>query len=159
MNQDSRIKLVTALTAERNALRDFVGLLEREQNTLVENLTDQLLTLAEQKSAAAQALTKLIEARHALLNNALPESSSASIQTWLQTHNAAAWPIWQEVRGLTERARQLNQSSGELIQMKLRYNKQALTVLGNAVSKANLYGPDGQPNLPNSGLGRTLGSG
>jgi flagella synthesis protein FlgN len=77
-----------------------------------------------------------------------PELSAASIQTWLQTNNKAAVPIWQEIRGLAERARQLNLSSGELIQMKLRHNQQALTVLGKASSKANLYGSDGQPNFP-----------
>ena len=144
--------MLAALTAERDGLRDFVGLLEREQNALVENLSDQLLDLAEQKSACALTLTGLVEARHLLLKNNLPELSATSIQTWLQTHNKTAWPIWQEIRGLAERARQLNRNSGELIQMKLRYNQQALTVLGNATSKANLYGPDGQPDFsPSSG--------
>ena len=152
MNQDIGIQMLAALTAERSGLRDFVSLLEREQNALVENLSDQLLDLAEQKSARALTLTGLVEARHLLLKNNLPELSATSIQTWLQAHNKTAWPIWQEIRGLAERARQLNQNSGELIQMKLRYNQQALTVLGNATSKASLYGPDGQPDFsPSSG--------
>lgn len=152
MNQDSGIPILTALTAERDALRDFVALLEREQNALVENLSDQLPELAEQKSAHAMALNGLVETRHLLLKNNLPTLSEASIQNWLRTQHQAAWPVWQELRSLAMRARQLNQSSGELIQIKLRYNQQALTVLSNAASKANLYGPDGQPNFsPGSG--------
>jgi flagella synthesis protein FlgN len=136
------------LTSERDALRGFVSLLEKESNALIENLSDELLELAEQKSARALTLNQLVEARHLLLKVHFPELSAASIQAWLQTHNKAAVPVWQEIRGLAERARQLNLSSGELIQMKLRHNQQALTVLGNASSKANLYGPDGQPNFP-----------
>jgi flagella synthesis protein FlgN len=51
----------------------------------------------------------------------------------------------------------LNQTNGELIQIKLRYNQQALGVLYGAVqSAAGLYGADGQPNLPSGS--RTLGS-
>ncbi len=152
MNQDSGIPILAALTAERDALRDFVALLEREQNALVENLSDQLPALAEHKSASALALSELVEARHLLLKNTLPELNETTIQTWLRTRCPAAWPVWQELRSLVTRARQLNQSSGELIQMKLRYNQQALSVLSNAASKANLYGPDGQPNFsPGSG--------
>lgn len=157
MNQDIGIRMLAALTNERDSLRDFVDLLEREQSALVQNLADQLLKLAEQKSAAALVLTGLVEARHLLLKQNLPELSPASIQTWLQTHNKAAWPIWQELRGLAERARLLNQNSGDLIQMKLRYNQQALAVLNNAANKANLYGPDGQPNFA-VGSGKPIAS-
>ena len=158
MNQDASNKVFTALTAECSALRVFVSLLEREQLALVENHTDQLLELAEQKSAQALALSELVATRHDFLKNELPQLTVDSIQTWFQTHHKPGLPLWNEIRTLAERARQLNQSSGELIQMKLRYNQQALTTLGNAVNKANLYGPDGQPNLSGSGLGRTLGS-
>lgn len=145
MNQD--ISMLAALTAECNALRDFVNLLEREQNALVENLTDQLFTLAEEKSTRAVKLTELAEVRNVLFKNNFPEPSAASIQTWLQTYNKQGWLLWQEIRALAERARQLNLNSGELIQMKLRHNQQALMILGNAVNKANLYGPDGQPSF------------
>jgi flagella synthesis protein FlgN len=150
LNPEIGTRILAALTAERNGLRDFVALLEREQNTLVENIGDQLLELAEQKSSRALALTDLVEARHLLFRNNLPELSATAIQTWLQSHIKSAWPIWQEILVLAHRARQLNQNSGELIQMKMRYNQQALMVLSNAASKANLYGPDGQPSFASS---------
>lgn len=157
MQADNSSKILTALIAERDALRGFVSLLEQEQNALVENDTDKLLQLAEQKSASASALTELVETRHHLLQQTLPKLNAAAIQIWMQTSNKAAWPVWQNIRIFAERARQLNQSSGELIHLKLRHNQQALTVLDNASQKSNVYGSDGQPNFT-PGSGRPLAS-
>ncbi|MEI7844152.1 MAG: flagellar export chaperone FlgN [Gallionellaceae bacterium] len=56
------------------------------------------------------------------------------------------------------RAHHLNHTNGEVIQLKLRSNQQALNaLLGAAQNTTALYGRDGQPSLPISG--RTLGSG
>jgi flagella synthesis protein FlgN len=76
---------------------------------------------------------------------------------WLQQNAPQALPLWQEARQLATHVHRLNQTNGELIQIKLRYNQQALGVLyGAAQSAAGLYGADGQPNLPSGS--RTLGS-
>ena len=53
MNQSNFAELLAALTAERDALHSFADLLEHEQKLLIENQTDQLLELAEKKSAHA----------------------------------------------------------------------------------------------------------
>lgn len=158
MNQSSAPQLLTALGAERAALQRFIALLEREQGMLVENRTDSLLELSEQKSADALDLNKLAESRRALLQRDIPQLTASTIKAWLTGHNAKALPLWQEVLTLTERARQLNQINGQLIQAKLRHNQQVLTVLSNAVNRANLYGPDGQTSF-SPGSGRSLGSG
>lgn len=150
--------LLAALTAERSALVSFIALLQREQGMLTENTTEQLLALAEQKSNAALQLNQLGEARRALLRQNIPNLSVAAIQAWLKKHNPAGLSSWQAVLSLAEQAQQLNSINGELIQMKLRHNQKALTVLSNAVNKANLYGRDGQPNF-SPGSGRSLGSG
>lgn len=159
MNQHSTSKLLAALTAERAALMSFTALLEREQGMLVANDTDQLLELSEQKSSDAISLNKLAEARRSLLRQNIPQpSDTGAIRTWLKTHNPGGLSIWQEILTLAGRAQQLNNTNGELIQMKLRHNQQTLTVLSNAVNKANLYGPDGQTSFSPGG-GRSLGSG
>ena len=158
MNPPHLAQLLVALTAERDALRNFVDLLEREQSLMVANQTDQLLELAEQKSANAISLSELAESRRSLLRQGIPELAIASIHAWLEKHSAQALTIWQEIRVLAEHAQQLNRTSGELIQMKLRHNQQALSVLGKAVNKASLYGPDGQTSF-SPGSGRSLGSG
>ncbi len=146
-----------ALQSERDALRTFVGLLEREQAALVENLTDEVLTLAEQKSTQALTLNTLIEARNALFKHRFAGLDAAAIKTRLQMEGPSSWNLWQELRDYAERAQHLNQTSGELIQLKLRHNQQALSVLNNATNQANLYSANGQPSFT-PGSGRPLGS-
>lgn len=158
MKPSSAPQLLVALNAELTALRNFVALLEREQRMLLGNLTDQLIELSERKSADALSLNKLAETCRALLQENIPQLNAATIRAWLKTHNAQAFSVWQETLTLTEQAQRLNQANGELIQMKLRRNQQALAVLSNAVNKANLYGPDGHTNFT-PGSGRSLGSG
>ncbi len=158
MKQSSCPQLLSALTAERAALLGFIALLEREQGMLVENLTDQLLELSEQKSTNALALNELTETRRALLQKSFPQLDAGAIRAWLEMHSPEGLAMWQEILVLAEHAQQLNQTNGELIQTKLRRNQQLLTVLSNAVNKANLYGPDGQTSF-SPGSGRSLGSG
>ncbi len=158
MNQSHITKLLGALTAERSALQKFIHLLEQEQGLLTENNSDSLLELAEQKSAQAISLNELAESRRNLMQTNIPALSAETIRAWLEAHSREALATWQEVRKLAERAQQINNTNGELIQMKLRHNQQSLTVLSNAVNKANLYGPDGQTSF-SPGSGRSLGSG
>jgi len=157
LNQSNLAQLLAALTAERDALHSFADLLEHEQKLLIENQTDQLLELAEKKSAHAINLGELGESRRTLLRRDIPELSIETIRTWLERHSAQCLAIWLEIRALAERAHQLNHTNGELVQMKLRHNQQALSVLSKAVNRANLYGPDGQTSF-SPGSGRSLGS-
>lgn len=158
MNQNPIACLITALTAERGALRNFVTLLEREQGMLVENRTDKLLELSGKKTTDALSLNELAEARRSLMEKSLPQSGADAVIAWLGTHSPEGLAIWQEILASAKRAQQLNRTNGELIQMKLRHNQQSLAVLSNAVNKANLYGPNGQPSF-SPGSGRSLGSG
>lgn len=158
MKQPSDTQLLAAFAAEYAALQSFVALLEREQGMLVENRTDQLLELSEQKSSDALKLNELAQARRALLKKHLPQLGIKVTRSWLATHSPQGATVWQEILVLAERASQINRTNGELIQTKLRHNQQTLTVLSNAANKANLYGPDGQPSF-SPGSGRSLGSG
>lgn len=92
------------------------------------------------------------------MRKSLPQLDINTIRTWLKANSPQGLAVWQENLALAERAQQLNHANGELIQMKLRRNQQLLTVLSNAVNKANLYGPDGQASF-SPGSGRSLGSG
>jgi flagella synthesis protein FlgN len=158
LKPSSASQLLAALTAEHAALLNFVALLEREQQMLVENLSDQLLELSEKKSADALGLNVLAQTRSASLQENVPELSVDSIQAWLGKHSPEGLAMWQKTLALAKRSQQLNRANGELIQMKLRHNQQSLAVLSNAANKANLYGPDGQPNI-SPGSGRSLGNG
>lgn len=158
MKQSHATPLLAALAAEHAALLKFVALLEREQGMLVENQNDQLLELSEQKSGDALELNKLAETRRALLKQHLPQLTADGIRNWLETHSPDGLALWKEIAALAGRAQMLNNANGEVIQMKLRHNQQALAVLSNAANQANLYGPDGQASF-SPGSGRSLGSG
>lgn len=143
------------LNNEREALRAFVSLLEKEQQALLGQGTEDLLALAEAKTMSARKLTEIANTRHQYLSSKAENLDTAA---WILKNAPASRAVWDEVRELAARAHHLNQTNGEVIQLKLRSNQQALTaLLGAAQSTAGLYGRDGQPSLPTSG--RTLGSG
>lgn len=151
--------MLAAFAAEHAALVNFVALLEREQEMLVENRTDQLQELSEKKTADAMRLNEIAEKRHSMIEKNLPQLTDRdTLDSWLAKHNQKGLAVWKEISALTKRAQQLNRTNGELIQMKLRHNQQALSVLTGAVNKPNLYGPNGQSNF-SAGSGRTLGNG
>lgn len=157
MDHPSCPELLAALTEELRVVRSFAELLKREQGLLTENSIDQLPALAEKKSTHALQLNEVAEGRRRLLQKSLPVLDSTAIQTWLTNNCPQGLALWQEIRAMAEQAQLLNNINGELIQMKLRHNQQTLTVLSNAVNKANLYGPDGQTDFA-PGSGRSLGS-
>ena len=156
--QNQTAQIFAALTTERVVLRQFVALLEREQALLVENDTDALLELSEQKSDSAMSLNQLAKTRRDQLKKILPDFSAESIHEWLKSNSPSGLDVWLEIRELAERAQQLNNANGELIQMKMRHNQQSLNALNISVNKASLYGPDGQTTF-SPGSGRSLGNG
>lgn len=152
-------QLASQLQAERAALHTFVTLLESEQNALTTGQTDQLLPLAERKTLAVQELNQLADGRRKMLAaQGVASDEGAGVEAWLQAHAAGSVAIWRDIRVLAARAGETNRQNGQLIQIRLRHNQQALSVLRNAANSASgLYGPDGQPQLRPTG--RTLGSG
>jgi flagella synthesis protein FlgN len=148
----STTEFLSNLNDECTSLRAFVVLLEDEQRILLGQHTEELLPLAEAKIQLTNKIATLAEARQRYL----PEGSRDMVE-WLNRNAPQGLPTWHEARQLAAHVQRLNQTNGELIQIKLRYNQQALGVLyGAAQSTAGLYGADGQPNLPSGS--RTLGS-
>lgn len=136
-------------------MREFVALLEKEQQTLLNQDAEKLLALAETKTAYANKLSLIINARRQFLatNGAVSDTAA-----WIAKHIPVAAPVWKELRELAARADHLNHTNGEVIQLRLRSNQQALNALmGAARSTSNLYGKDGQHSIAIGG--RSLGSG
>jgi flagella synthesis protein FlgN len=149
-------EFTASLHSERDTMRSFVSLLEAEQQALLDGQTDQLFSLADQKNQTVARLTQLGNARQQFQARYC-NTGGSSLENWLQAHAAQELPTWNEIRQLAARAQQLNHVNGEMIQIKLRHNQQALGVLHNAANNATtLYGRDGQPSLP--GMGKKLGS-
>ncbi len=145
---------ISLLNKELAELRKFVDLLSSEQQSLLDNDTDSLLTLSETKTLAAGLLMDMSKSRRkSLLKNGID-----TMEVWLAKHAPASQVLWHDIQKFAARAQQINSINGELIQTRMRHNQQALGVLHNASkSTAGLYGPDGQANFGNAG--RHLGSG
>lgn len=145
---------ILQLNEELAELREFVALLMSEQQSLLNNDTDSLLTLSEAKTQAASQLMEMGSSRRkSLLTN-----GTDSMEAWISKHAPSSQAVWSEIRKLAAQAQHLNSTNGELINARMRHNQQALSALQNASqSAASLYGPDGQANI--SSTGRHLGSG
>ncbi|MDO8369475.1 MAG: flagellar protein FlgN [Candidatus Nitrotoga sp.] len=145
-------EFISQMHAERTALYAFICLLETEQQALLEEQTEQIQVLADNKTKMVQELTSLVNARRNGMLSLGIKIEPGSMQTWLQTHTAINLPTWHEIQQMATHAQHMNRTNGELIQVKMRHNQQTLTMLHNATHSANgLYGPDGQPSLPASG--------
>ncbi|MDD2700510.1 MAG: flagellar protein FlgN [Sideroxydans sp.] len=141
------------LTEERTALQAFIGLLEREQQILLSPDTEPLLDLSSEKTRAAEALTALVKKRAQYIS-----AERGKTEAWLRSNAAGALTVWQDIQNMGQQAAQMNKTNGELIQVRMRYNQQAVqALLGASEQTAGLYDTKGKTNMP--GSGRTLGSG
>ena len=145
---------ILQLNKELAELRKFVALLASEQEFLLHNDTENLLTLSEVKSQAANILMEIGSSRR----QSLLADGKDSMESWIGRNAPGSQALWHEIRELAAQAQQLNNTNGELIQSRMRNNQQALGVLYNSSKNAaGIYGRDGQANINSSG--RHLGSG
>lgn len=152
------IPLQNLIAEEVARLRDFLVLLEKEQQALAAGDVDRLLPLADDKNRLFGRLAQLGEARGQALAAAGFTADRQGMEGWLarQPNANGAGRTWQELLSLAEKARALNEINGKLIASRLADNQQALSALMAAANQAALYGPDGQARP--IGSGRSLGS-
>ena len=145
---------VIKLNKELAELRKFLILLSAEQQSLLNNDAETLLSLSDEKTQAAKHLIEMRDSRRlSLLTRDL-----SSMEIWVEKQAPNCQGVWSEIRKLAAQAQHLNTTNGELIQSRMRHNQQALNVLYNSSKNATgIYGRDGQANLGSSG--RHLGSG
>ncbi|MEW5904712.1 MAG: flagellar protein FlgN [Pseudomonadota bacterium] len=145
--------ILKRLQEELAALDTFVALLKHEQQILVSSDAEPLLDLAPQKVQAAETLG----ARAAQRAQSIP-AEPGRVESWLRQHAPAGLNTWNAIQRLGQEAQQLNRTNGSLIQVRMRYNQQALqALLGSSEQASGLYSAKGKADLPTSG--RTLGSG
>lgn len=143
---------------ELAVLRNFVFVLQKEQQALIDGDLDRLMPLVEEKTKQSTRLARLAEQRNQLLNAAALPNDRAGMESWLAQQTSAAENAlsdWNSLLMLAAEARTLNESNGKLIATRLQHNQQALGILLSASSQAALYGPDGQTQT--SGSGRLFG--
>jgi len=144
------------LDVEVAALESFVAVLRREQDLLAAGDTERLLALIEEKTALANRLGALAQARETHLVRAGLNAGREGMESWLARHGTLAQrSTWDKLLKLATEARALNETNGRLIGLHMRHNQQAFAALMSATDRAMTYGPDGQQT---AGLGgRILG--
>jgi len=146
------LELVHAVEAEVTAVQRFLALLEREQDLLVKGEVDELIDLARQKNELAAQITALGSRRTEALAAAGLPADRPGIDAWLAVHpsETRARDAWNLLMSLAGQAHEVNRANGELIQIRMQHNAQALEALLGSNASLTLYGPDGQ-NTPTSG--------
>jgi len=147
-----------ALDEEIGKLREFIGLLEREQDFLKRGDTEALIPLIETKTALANNLATLAQVRENQLSRQGLGAGRVGMEAWLAKFDQAGKLriAWQSLLELAAEARNLNINNGKLIGLHMQHNQQAFTALMSATNRAMTYGPDGQQQ---TGLGgRILGT-
>lgn len=139
-------EFLLTLEKEASLVRQFVTLLEKEQTILTEGDTEELPALAAHKEQLAETLNELARQRNEFLSSAGFQPGRAGMDAWLSAnkahHGAAA--SWNQTISLAERAKNLNLRNGQLIQLRMKYNAQALEILLRRENNLDLYGPDGR---------------
>lgn len=137
------MSLAAHLAHQHQRLETLVGLLEQEREALSVGQVDgqRLNDIAGSKQALFDELDRLEtqrrNAQHKLgYVDGLPGAEAAA-------RDADCFDAWLAMRASAERARQLNELNGGLINTRLSHNQRTLNMLHEAAGKA-LYGPDGQ---------------
>lgn len=146
------------LSDELAALRNFVAILQQEQQTLVSGDLDRLSELVKDKTDLASQLGQYADQRTRMLTAAALSPDRAGMEKWLARLAPAdpAHSAWKNLVALSTEAQALNESNGKLIAMRMQHNQQALNVLLTASNQATVYGPDGQTK--SAGGGRLFGA-
>lgn len=143
------------IVTERNTLLAFLEVLQSEQDALVHGDAERVGALASEKADLVARLGQLgEECRHRLVSQALTADRDG-MESFLRRNPGAA-AAWREVLSLAEKAQQLNQTNGLMINTRLGHTRQALAVLHSAADASGLYGPDGHPSTLTGG--RQLGA-
>lgn len=135
-----RQRLAALLSAERDLVRDFTGLLGSERDVLSQKDMEPLFALSERKGQVVRQLEQLATARSALLSQAGLGNDREGIQALL---GSASAPEWVEYLAAAEQARNLNRENGVMITERLKHNHQALAMLMAHADQPATYGPDG----------------
>ena len=138
---------VAGLQDEQAALTAFTTLLQAEQDALVEGDTDRLGAIAADKAAQIALLTHLGEQRNRHLAEQELSGSADGMLAWMGRNPgfaAAVKKIWRELLAQAEKARQINDNIGMLIERRLQHTRVQLAVLQSAAAAVGVYRADGQ---------------
>lgn len=157
MHSDST-HYVSALEQERERVREFLQLLEREQAALVAGDHDHLMAFTEQKAARILELRRYSDSRARLLASQGLNADKDGMSAWIEQHaDQAARRVWEEIKTLAAQVRATNDLNGMLVAARLKHNQASIAALQAAARSSGVYGPDGSTRLTSS-MTRSLAS-
>lgn len=134
---------IADLETEKASLMEFVEILKKEQNALVQGKIDEIDYLASDKSRLIERLIQFDNHRNEYLKNQGLTLEKNSISTWFAKHYSNQ-SLWNELLKLVRIAQLLNHSNSLIISTHLQHNQRAFTALHCAAGNVSLYGPKGQ---------------
>ncbi|HTH93656.1 MAG TPA: flagellar protein FlgN [Rhodocyclaceae bacterium] len=138
-------QLLDAVIAEAEILERFIGILEQEQKLLIGSDVNAVNPLLEQKSTLITELTEAGRQRETALAELGVDADKKAIETWLIGATPETQAAWNKLMELARTANQFNNNNGQIINTRMQYNQQALSVLMSAANadSGSTYGPDG----------------
>jgi len=138
--------LLHTLETEADTVARFVEQLKLEQVALANGDIDKIVGFTQSKSTLTGELTSLANQRNSALASLGLAADRAGIEAWFERHppDVRAQNAWSRILSLASEARELNRVNGELIQIRMQHNAQALAAMQGASRSLHLYGPDGQ---------------
>lgn len=139
-------EFAASLRLERDAVKTFVEILQKEQNALIQGEGEDLDFLASNKAQMVKQLADLGELRNRYLESRGLARDSKGMDAWLAEDpaNAKSAAVWSDLLRLARIAQQLNQTNGAIIEMRLQNYQRAFAALQGAAGITALYGPKGQ---------------
>ncbi len=140
------VDFVAGLREEQTGLATLTGLLQAEQDALVQGDADRVARLAQDKATGITKLVQLDERRSRHLKSQGLNDNSEGMQKWLGRYPELAMVarnIWRGLLAQAEEARQLNQCNGRLIASHLQQNQTKFAVLQTAAAPDVVYRCDG----------------
>lgn len=142
-DQDS---LEHILQLELDNIRLFLELLEHERDLLAAGNLDDLALLVADKDRLIDQFARLDMRRNRFLHAAgLPEGAQG-MNAWMSVSNEASAVAhdWEELLGLADLAKQLNQTNAIITSSWLQYTRRTLNALHSAAGHPPLYNTKGQ---------------
>ncbi len=141
------------LLGELAELKRFCALIEEERKALTGAQADRLPDIAATKASLAAKLSQYQTEREAFLaREGLPKGREG-VETWFERQPKTDMDtrrLWAELLKLAAQARDGNETNGRLINLLLKQNQDALSVL-LAGGNESIYGADGQSRTLMSG--------
>ena len=138
-------KFVTTIDDERRTVQEFVEVLRKEEDALINGRIDDLDGLASDKVRLVAKLEYQAKKRVQYLSFLGYSPNKSGMQLWLsKQENAELHTIWNELTEFAKIAQQINKTNGQIISTQLQYNQRAYIALQSAAGNISLYGPEGQ---------------